>query len=96
MNPSQIITNGIATDDLLAAIREIVHSEVQAIPKPEKIKPFLSLTEAAELVGLSKSSLYQLTSKKQIPHLKRGGKLLFNRDQLIAWIQLSQQQTIDE
>lgn len=88
---STIITQGLTVDELLTNVRNIVRDEIKAIPAPEKLKPFLSLGEAKELTGLSKSSLYRLTSTKQIPHIKRGGKLLFNRQELIAWLQSANQ-----
>lgn len=83
---SQILTSGISADELLESIRLIVRNEVQAIPQPEKLKPFLTIREAAEFSGLSKQTLYRLTSERKIPHIKRG-RLLFNREELSAWLQ---------
>jgi excisionase family DNA binding protein len=82
-----LITQGITVDQLLASVRDIVHDEIQSIPQPEKVKPFLTLSEACDLTGLSRSTIYRLTSEREIPHMKRGGKLLFNRVELVAWIQ---------
>lgn len=88
---SQIILNGIPPEDFWEQIRGIVHDAISAIPKPEKVRPYLSLEEACELTDLSKSTLYRMTSEKQIPHIKRGGKLLFNRIELIEWLQSGHQ-----
>lgn len=87
MNNTALITQGLTVDQLLASVRDIVRDEIKAIPQPEKVKPFLSLSEACELTGLSKSTIYRLTSERNIPHLKRGGKLLFNRNELTSWLQ---------
>jgi excisionase family DNA binding protein len=87
----QIILNGLSPDDLLASIRTIVNDAVCALPQPEKSKPFLTLSEAVELTGLSRSTIYRMTSQREIPHLKRGGKLLFNRAELVAWLQSASQ-----
>lgn len=87
-----IITQGLTVEEFLSSVREIVRDEIKSIPQPEKIKPFLSLSEASELTGQSKSTIYRLTSERQIPHIKRGGKLLFNRLELIAWLQSGNQQ----
>lgn len=87
-----LITQGTTIDELLEAVRAIVRAEVLALPKPEKIKPYLSLTEVCDLTGLSKSTVYQLTHTKQIPHLKRGGKLLFNRQEITGWLESARQQ----
>ena len=48
----------------------------------------LNTTEAAEFLGLKKSYLYHLTSSKQIPFIKYGGRLiLFERAALETWKQ---------
>jgi excisionase family DNA binding protein len=83
----QIILNGIPPEDFWETIRGIVQAALSQIHKPEKVKPFLSLTEASEFTHLSKSTLYRLTSQQQIPHIKRGGKLLFNREQITQWLE---------
>jgi predicted DNA-binding transcriptional regulator AlpA len=50
---------------------------------PEKI----NVTQASELTGYSKNSLYQMHSKGQIPGaLKVGGKLLFDTETLRNWV----------
>lgn len=51
------------------------------------LKEFLTIDEAAEYLGFSKSQLYQLTSNKQIAHYKPGGKNIFFRIQdLNDWV----------
>jgi predicted DNA-binding transcriptional regulator AlpA len=50
---------------------------------PEKI----NVTQASELTGFSKNSLYQMHSKGQIPGaLKVGGKLMFDTATLRNWV----------
>jgi predicted DNA-binding transcriptional regulator AlpA len=50
---------------------------------PEK----MNVTQAAELTGYSKNSLYQMHSKGQIPGaLKVGGKLMFDTKTLRNWV----------
>ncbi len=44
----------------------------------EKQRPFLSVNEAAQYLGISKNSLYLYTSQKAIPHFKlRNRKIYF-------------------
>lgn len=88
---NQIILTGLTRDDLLTDIKSIVNDAISALPKPTTAKPFLTLSEASELTGLSKSTIYRMTSEKAIPHLKRGGKLLFNRLEIIDWLQSAKQ-----
>lgn len=50
-------------------------------------KEFLTLEETAEYLSLSKSAIYKLTSKKEIPFYNPGGKkLFFKRIELNEWI----------
>lgn len=51
-------------------------------------KEVLTADEAAKYMGVSKSYLYKLTGKKEIPHYKSMGKrCYFNRKELEAWLQ---------
>lgn len=46
----------------------------------------LSLNEATYYLDVSKATLYLLTSKREIPHLKRGQKLYFLKADLDQWL----------
>lgn len=51
-------------------------------------KEVLTSDEAAKYMGISKSYLYKLTMKQQIPHFKPLGKMCyFNRLELETWLQ---------
>lgn len=49
-------------------------------------KTVLDLSEAATFTGYSESHLYNLTSKKQIPHYKKNRKLYFKKSELEEWL----------
>jgi excisionase family DNA binding protein len=46
----------------------------------------LTLDEAAALLGFSPKTVYNWTCKKKIPHLKLGGRLRFDENDLEAWL----------
>ena len=51
-------------------------------------KEVLTSDEAARYMGISKSYLYKLTMRKEIPHYKPIGKICyFNRAELKEWLQ---------
>lgn len=51
-------------------------------------KEVLTSDEAAKYMGISKSYLYKLTSRMEIPHYKPMGKVVyFNRKELESWLQ---------
>jgi len=50
-------------------------------------KEFLTLEETAEYLDLSKSAVYKMTSKKEIPFYNPGGKkIYFKKSELHQWI----------
>lgn len=56
---------------------------VQPSKGPEET---LTIEEAAAFLGFKKSYLYKLTSTRQIPHFKYGGRIiLFDRAALEMW-----------
>ena len=51
-------------------------------------KEVLTSDEAAKYMGISKSYLYKLTMRQEIPHYKPMGKMCyFNRVELEGWLQ---------
>jgi excisionase family DNA binding protein len=79
-----ILIQGVSVDDLVARIRSGLLQELQS-SKTEG-KDYLTLDEASELLDLSKSTIYGMTHRKEIPHIKRRGKLLFEREELDKWL----------
>ena len=52
-------------------------------------KKTLTLDEGCKYTGYSKSYMYKLTSGQIIPHLKRGKKVFFDREELDRWLRLN-------
>lgn len=60
-------------------------------------KDVLTSDEAAVYLGVSKSFLYKLTMRKEIPHYKPNGKLcFFGRLELNRWVEQSKCSTAIE
>lgn len=50
-------------------------------------KQVLTLEEAALFMGISKSSLYKMTHKHELPFFRPNGKLIyFEKEELVAWM----------
>jgi excisionase family DNA binding protein len=47
----------------------------------------LTATETREWLRLSSSKLYSLVKKKEIPHIKLGGKILFDKAKVQTWLE---------
>ena len=60
-------------------------------------KEVLTSDEAAKYIGISKSYLYKLTMRQQIPHFKPMGKMCyFNRLEIEEWLQSNRVSTAGE
>ena len=60
-------------------------------------KEVLTSDEAAKYMGVSKSYLYKLTMRQQIPHYTPMGKMVyFNRLELEQWLQNNRVSTATE
>lgn len=68
---------------------QIELKEIKELLKKQIIqqKEILTIEEASEFLGLSTSRLYKMTSNKEIPYYKPGGKKVYlNRKELEQWI----------
>jgi predicted DNA-binding transcriptional regulator AlpA len=57
--------------------------------KPEQTKAFpdvYGVDTLREITGYSKPTIYLKTSKNEIPHFKRDGKLFFRHSEIIRWM----------
>lgn len=60
-------------------------------------KEVLTSDEVADYMGISKSYLYKLTMRKEIPHYKPMGKVCyFNRKEVEQWLQANRVATSTE
>jgi excisionase family DNA binding protein len=49
-------------------------------------KAVLNLEEVCQLTGISKSTMYKLTSTREIPHYKKVKHLIFDRLEIEEWM----------
>lgn len=65
---------------------QLIRQEWAELIKP--LKEFMTVDEIADYLGLSKSAVYKITSKKEIPFYNPGGKkIYFKRTEVDAWIE---------
>jgi excisionase family DNA binding protein len=46
----------------------------------------ISIKEAADLIGVSTSTMYTMVRENQIPHKKVRSRILFSREQITSWL----------
>jgi len=64
--------------------------------KKENCNEIYTLSETSEYLSLAKQTLYGLTSKREIPFIKKGKKLYFSKRELDLWLQEGKQCTKQE
>jgi excisionase family DNA binding protein len=50
-------------------------------------EPLLKVEDAAELLRVPRSTLYELVRSRQLPHIRVGRGLRFTRSDLASWLQ---------
>lgn len=73
--------------DSLGQVEDILSRVENLGDQPVAPKEVLTLEEASDFLGVSKSQLYKLTRTASIPHYKPNGKYIyFDREELIEWV----------
>jgi excisionase family DNA binding protein len=74
-------------EDWLRRIEAKQGELLQQLSSPQASAPTTGGIELAqEVLRLSKPRIYALVSDRQIPHMKRGNRLTFNRAELVDWL----------
>lgn len=73
---------------------ENIEAMLQNLPAgPKSEAAYLDIGEASAFLRMARQTLYAMTSKNEIPFRKRGGKLLFLKDELISWLESGRRKT---
>lgn len=76
------------SDLLFNILNRLTAIETTMTENTEGGKNVLTVEEAANYMGVSRSHLYKLTMRGEIPHYKPTGKMCyFNRAELEEWLQ---------
>lgn len=82
----------------MSNFNEAVMAKLEDIRRAALIgsKDTLTLEECAMMTGYSTQSLYAFTSKRLIPHFKRGNYLFFSKQEIEKWLQSNRVPTVEE
>lgn len=86
----------ITKTELVEIIQETLRSAKQVEKIPEQQNEFLNISEASDFLKMAKQTLYGLTSNRQIPFIKKGKKVYFNKSEVIAWLNEGKMKTEGE
>lgn len=56
------------------------------MPAALAMRETIDAQEAADIVGLSEWSVYNLVRRGEVPHIRIGRRVLFRRSTLLAWL----------
>ena len=70
---------------LKQALREVLH-ESDFTPQPHLQSDLMDVQEAASFLKISVHTLYSRTCNRTIPFYKQGRRLVFDREELRAWV----------
>lgn len=56
---------------------------------------YISIETVSQITGISKSRLYKLSAAGALPVYKPTGKLLFKREEILAWIEESRIESLN-
>ena len=90
-NPFELILERLNT------IENLLRTTKRNDPTPSvPVNEILNMSQAADYLGLAKSTIYKLTSSRLIPHCKIGNKIAFKRSDLNEWITKGKVKTREE
>ena len=75
------------TPELVLIIRDAVKAAMAEADTQPRYPERVTVTQASEITGYSKNSLYQMHSRGQVPGASKvGGKLTFETAKLREWV----------
>lgn len=93
-----VILTSIKIVDLQAIIKTSIEEVLSSVNNVnlEVSDEILDVVEAANLLNLTVPTIYSKTSKKEIPHMKRGKKLSFSKNELLKYLRYGRCKTVEE
>jgi excisionase family DNA binding protein len=79
-------------EDLKQIVKEVLAELIQPVQSDSANPKYLDMDKLLDFLHqnncrISKSQIYKLTRSRKIPHRKVGKNLLFNRDEILDWLQ---------
>ncbi len=83
-------------DDLPEAVAEIltrlerIEEQIKDLPKQvEEREEVFTVHGVANYLNLSKTTIYTLVSRREIPHYKTRGRLFFSKEAIMDWLKVN-------
>ena len=84
---NDILFTPLRVSELETLVKNSVRDALEETqPKAPEQNRLLTLPEVAEILKLSRASIYRLVRERKIPFHKSGGRLYFFEDEVRSWI----------
>jgi excisionase family DNA binding protein len=93
-----IVFTQLSVQEIRNMLREEVRNALKESPQihGNQSPEYLAIQELSELLNLAVPSIYGLVHRKQIPYIKRGKKLIFEKSQIEEWLKNGRHKTKQE
>ncbi len=94
-----IVFTQLSVDEVRKMLREEIKgalTEVNPSQEPPEENTYLNIQQVSELINLAVPTIYGLVHRRHIPFIKRGKKLLFEKEQLTDWLRNARKKTVTE
>lgn len=75
----------IQKEELQELIHKVVANAIEEAEKRKKIKDKMNISQAAEYLGISKSTVNRKKDEGEIPFSKIGGRVVYSKKELDKW-----------
>lgn len=82
----KIILSEYSLDELAEMISEKLQGKIIVNPATSSQNRYIGINELCRDYHMAKPTVYALTSKREIPFIKRGKRLLFERGKIEEWL----------
>lgn len=79
-----------------SSVREVLRTSKQSEASTQTNEKPLSISEVAEFLNLSTSTIYGKVSRGELPFMKRGKRLYFSQVELKQYLKEGRKLTLDE
>lgn len=87
MDKQKILFTALSTEELSeimeTSVRNVIGDREVNTPGDEQL---LNIRQASKLINYRRPTIYGLVRQNKIPFSKTAGKLLFSRNELLAWV----------
>jgi excisionase family DNA binding protein len=93
-----LVFTQLSVQEVRNMLREEVKKALNESPQLQgnQLPEYLTIQELSEMINLAVPSIYGMVHRKQIPYVKRGKKLIFEKSQIEEWLKNGRHKTKQE